>query len=543
MTDVVALREADAVVIGSGSAAAAAALTASVAGLSVWILEKSDRLGGTSAMSGAGTWIPANHHAQAAGIEDSPEEALTYLRATGPAGWRETEDGLWRALAADAPEMLRFIEAHTPLRFALTNEPDPYADAPGGKAVGRMLSPRPLSRRILGPYAAKLRRSTLPHLFTYQETLEADPYHHPVRAVLKLWPRLLWRKLTASRGQGNALMAGLLKGCLDHGCRLSLSTRALKLLTDESGRVTGVLAEQEGRRITFAAARGVVLATGGFEWDKDLLARHFPGPAGRLSSPRSNEGDGQRMAEAIGAKLDRMDQANIYASLPTRYDGQRHGMPATFHVDPHAILVNRQGQRFTSEYAFNVGEALDQRAPDGSPLHLPTWVIADARFLRRSPAFRWYARKDPGWVLRADSIEELARRIAVPPDALKATVERYNAFCAKGLDEDFHRGEDTWERYKAGSTGAENRALGTIAQPPFVALAFDRPVLGTKGGARTNERCQVLRPDGSVIAGLYCAGIGMASPIGTRAVGAGTTIGPNMTWGYIAANTIIRQNQ
>jgi 3-oxosteroid 1-dehydrogenase len=247
------------------------------------------------------------------------------------------------------------------------------------------------------------------------------------------------------------------------------------------------------------------------------------------------------MAAAAGARLDRMDQANVHPALPTRYHGKPHGLPMVFQAEPHSIVVNRYGQRFVSENDFNIGGALDQRDPKtGEPLHLPAHVVGDHRFLGRSLPFRWYASYEKNWVIKARTLDELAVKINVPADALKATVERFNSMCDQGRDIDFHRGESSWENYKA--HGPEGR-LGRIDKPPYIAMSMNRSILGTKGGARTNEYGQVLREDGSIIAGLYAAGLAMANPLGTRSVGAGTTIGPNMTWGYICAETMLRQNR
>ncbi|HUK10639.1 MAG TPA: FAD-dependent oxidoreductase [Stellaceae bacterium] len=541
MPEIAPAVSADVLIVGSGSAGLAAALRAAVGGLKVIVLEKSRWIGGTSAMSGAGTWIPANHHARAAGIADSSDEALAYLRAASPADWRVDEDDLWSAFAETAPRMLEFLEHYTPLRFALTHEPDIKAELEGGKSFGRMLSPLPLSRRIVGPYAKLIRRSTLPHLFSYPEVYDFDAYHRPISAVLRLVPQLLWRLLTDSRGQGNALITGLLRGCLDHGCRIETSARVVELTVDpRDGGIVGLVVEREGRKISYRASRGVVLASGGFEWSQKMRERNFPGPLDRIGSPRTNEGDGQRMALTVGAKLARLDQANIYPTLPTRYEGHLHALPVVFQAEPHAIVVDRHGRRFVSEYDFNIGVKIDERDPEtGAPAHLPVWVIADRRFPARSLVFRWYARKDRAWLIRAPTLAELASRIGVPSDALAETVARFNSFCAGGRDLDFHRGEGAWESFKAGTPGA---ALGTVEQAPFYAVPLNRSILGTKGGARTDAKGQVLRPDGSVISGLFAAGLAMANPIGTRAVGPGTTIGPNLTWGFICSETMLARN-
>ena len=531
---------ADVLIVGSGSAALSAALRAAVGGLSVIVFEKTDWIGGTSAMSGAGTWIPANHHMRAAGLADSPAEALAYMRAASPPGWQAEEDELWHAFVETAPRMLEFVEQNTPLRFALAGEPDIRPDLLGGKVFGRMLSPRPLSRGIVGSYAKRIRRSTLPHLFAYQEVYDFDAWHRPISAILRFAPQLLWRWLTDTRGQGSALVTGLLKGCLDQGCRIETGARVVELTIDpRDGAVTGVVVEQTAQRTSYSARRGVLLASGGFEWSKETRERQFPGPLGWLGSPSGNEGDGQRMALAAGAKLARLDQANIYPTIPTRYEGRPYGLPVVFQAEPHAIVVNRHGERFASEYDFNIGEKIDARDPGtGAPLHLPCSVIADRRFLGHSRAFRWYARKDPTWLIHASTLPELAERIGVPGTALVETVARFNGFCVGGRDLDFHRGESPWERFKAGG----GPALGPIEEPPFYAMPLNRSILGTKGGARTDAKGQVLRPDGTVIAGLYAAGLAMANPIGTRAVGPGTTIGPNLTWGFICAESMLVRN-
>lgn len=539
--------EADIVVIGSGAAALAAALAASVGGARVVILEKSIVLGGTTAMSGAGVWIPANHHMLAAGMTDSKDEALTYLRATAPPGWRAEEDALWQSFVEHAPEMLAFVEANTPLQFELVHHPDLYVEAPGGKFRGRMVSPRPISRNILGRWRNRIRSSTLPQIFTYREMVIGTVLSRPVRTLSRMAPSLLHRLLTRRVGMGNALVAGLLKGCLDRGCEIMAGTAAERLLTegDERGRVIGVAARAGDRTIAIRARKGVVLATGGFEWDDERRRKYFPGETGLIGSPRTNTGDGHRMAEAVGAQLAHMDQANIYSVTNTIYEGKRHAKPLNEAYKPHGILVNRHGRRFVNEGDPNVGVFLDARdAATGVPIHLPCWRIFDARYAAKNKVAMWLGRRDPNWFRKAGSIAELARLIAIDPAILAATVERFNGFARAGRDEDFRRGETQWEMFHTADPTRpnDNGALATIEKPPFYAAPYHRAILTTKGGPRTNERGQVLRQDGSVIGGLYCAGVAMANPIGTKAVGAGTTIGPCLTWGYICGKSLLREN-
>lgn len=530
----------DYLVLGSGSAGLSSALRAARGGLRVTVVEKAPLLGGTSAMSGAGIWAPANHVGRNSGLHDSPEEALKYIHAVMPEGWAEKEAPLWEAFVQAAPRALEFIDKNTPLEFVLTTEPDPFAEQPGGRLSGRMLTVMPISRWKIGRLAGKLRRPTLFHIFSYREMVTLDPYHHPFRAGIRLLPKIVWRWLSDTRGQGSALMTGLIRGCLDAGVTFLTETEAMDLLRDEMDRITGVRVRQRGVTQDLHATRGVLLATGGFEWDEALREKYFPGPLDRLGSPATNTGAGQKMAARAGAALDRMDQANIYPCLPTVYEGRMTGLPMTFQAEKHAILVNRDGQRFVSENDYNIGEAMDARDPaNGSPLHLPCWLIADRRFLRQSLPFLWYARYERHWVRRAPTLKGLAEIIGVPAKALEATVARFNSFCDAGRDVDFRRGQSSWDDYK--SHGAKVK-LTRIDDAPFVAVPVNRSILGTKGGARTNASGQVLRPDGSVIAGLYAAGLAMANPFGTRAIGPGTTLGPNMTWGFICAETALAQN-
>jgi 3-oxosteroid 1-dehydrogenase len=524
----------DVIVVGSGAAGLSAALAAAHGGARVIVLEKSRWLGGTTAMSGAGTWVPGNHHMKAVGIEDSPEETLRYIRGVAPPGWAETEDELWQVVAEQSAPMLRFLEDETPLRFELVNHPDPYADLPGGRPFGRMVSTTPLSKFLLGRWWNRVRASVKTQLFTYRELVDGV-LKNPVRGALGMAPTLVWRLLTARVGAGNALVIGLVRGCLDKGCRIELEAPVHRLVMD-GDTVAGVEATVGGERRMIRAARGVVLATGGFDWNRDLMAKHFPG-IDLTGAPDTNTGDGHVMAAEVGAELAHMDQALISPATFTTYEGRRHAQPLLETYAPHVILVNRDAQRFVSEGSPALGVAIDERGPDGRHLHLPAWRIFDARYAKAMTLSMHFGSKEKGFIRKADTIEALAGQIGLDPAALRATVDRFNGWSKEGVDRDFHRGETYWERFYT-----KDRALGTVEQAPFHAAPFLYVSLGTKGGPRTDRHCRVLRPDRSVIGGLYCAGIAMASPIGTKSVGAGTTIGPCLTFGYVAGREIARRN-
>lgn len=528
-------RSHDVIVVGSGGAGLTAGLVAAAAGLDVVVLESSALVGGTTAMSGAGTWIPANHRARAAGIADSPQDALAYIRACAPPGWQAVEDPLWRRFVAEAPAMLAFVEAMTPLVFELLEEADPYPLHSGACRRGRMLSPRPLPPAAANGWSRRIRAPHVPHILTYAEMRRHDAWHRPLQAVLGELPAVAARLVTGSRAQGTALVRGLVGGFIRAGGRILTDTRAMELVTGGDGAVNGLRAECGGKAMRLQARRGVVLACGGFERDEERRKRHFPGPVDLLASAPDNLGDGHRMAEAVGAALARMDQANIAPAIPARVSGLDLPLGTFHHREPSALLIDRDGRRFVNEHLFNLGEVLLQRDPaTGAFVHLPAWLVADAALLRASPVMNHFLRADPAFVRRADDLDGLAAWIGVPGDALKATVQRFNGFAAAGVDPDFGRHIDP-----LAANGLAPERLAPLREPPFVAMPFNLSFLSTKGGPRTDSRGRVLRPDGSAIGGLYCAGVAMANPFGSRAVGQGTTIGPNMTWGWICGRALV----
>jgi 3-oxosteroid 1-dehydrogenase len=532
----------DVAVIGSGGAGLSAALVASSHGSRVVVLEKSELLGGTTALSGGSVWAPGHHYQESVGVEDSRDDALAYIRAVAPEGWHNVEDPLWVSFVDHAPEMLRFIEQNSPLKFTPCREPDPYAEAPGGKAFGREVSPRPIALSILGSLRHKLRGPQFTPWLNYEEVVDTGLYVMPKRWLLRLAPRLLYRMLTNKRVMGSALVVGLLKGCVDKGCEIWTGARAEKLI-QSSGRITGVRVRRGDQLVDIDVRKGVVLASGGFEWNEKMMAEHFPNfPNEWRGSPSTNTGDGHRMALEVGAKLDRMDQALVYGTVPKMYEGHVRGVPVADHNLPHGMVVGRHGRRFMNEKQINSGLPLLERDPDsGEPAHLPAWRIYDGQFAAKyahalpkgSPEARLY--KD-------NSLAGLAGQIGLDPDTLVETAKRMSGFARKGVDEDFGRGSTIWDLNRgADPRVSPNPTLGTIEVAPFYAFSFKPSFLGTKGGPRTNAKGQVVNEDSEVVPGLYAAGNVMANPFGTKGVGGGTTLGPVLTWGYICGLNVDRE--
>lgn len=524
----------DVVVVGTGAAGLSAALKARSLGASVLVTEKGEVAGGTTAMSGGCIWAPRHHYTAQLGVTDSREAVMDYIRAVSPDGWHNTEEPLWTTFVDTVPEMLKFLEAQSPLRFIPNRDPDPYAEAPGGLPFGRNVSAAPIRIGVLGAWRDKVRAPTFDLRLSYEEMVDTFFFAHPKKWVMRYMPRIAWRKLMNMRTKGNALSIGLLKGCLDAGIEIWLKAPAQKLLT-EDGAVVGLEVEKAGETVSIAASKGVVLASGGFEWNSKMMAEHFPGPVEWTSSPRTNTGDGQRLAAAVGARLDKMDQALVMGATPITYEGQLHGQPAADYFLPHSMIVNRHGRRFVNEKQMNVGLAFAEMDPEtGTPEHLPAWRIYDHQFALKYP-HAMPKKSVPGNYFRAGTLDELARQIDVDPDGLVETARNFCDFARTGVDEDFGRGSSVWDRNRGGDpTHKPNPTLGTIERAPFYAMPFKASFLGTKGGARTNARAEVLDHDDNVIPGLYAAGNVMANSFGSKGVGAGTTLGPCLTWGYIA---------
>jgi len=533
--------EVDVVVIGSGGAGATAALAAHAAGAKVVLLEKSDKFGGTTAVSGGVVWVPNNRHMAAAGIEDSFDEALTYVTRLADG---RTDPALIRRFLEAAPEMLAFVEGATPIAFkALGRYPDYHPEFAGGKPGGRSLDPGLFDTNLLGPWKDKLRRSPVFGMTAMSVTEATDwgVFSKPSALPFGLLAKRFKQGLVC---YGGALSGGLLKALLERGIEPMLSTAAKELLVDSSGedRVVGVRAEQNGAEVLIGARRGVILASGGFEWNPELVRRFLGGPLTHPNSPPTNEGDGLKMAMALGADLGNMNEAWWCPSLAIpgeEYDGRplHRGDFATRSL-PHSMIVNRHGHRFVNE-AHNYNDmmkaffAFDPVAYERT--NLPAWIVVDAQYLERYALLTYVpGMPEPEWLVKADSLDELAGAIGVDPRGLAATVQRFNRFAVEGVDPDFRRGESVYDHFYGDPEHKPNPNLGTVERAPFYAIQVQPGAIGTKGGARTDVDARVLRVDGSPIDGLYAAGNVMAGVTGPGYPGAGATIGAAMTFGWLA---------
>jgi len=533
--------EFDVVVLGSGAAALTAALAAHNGGSSVAVLEKADRLGGTSAWSGGMVWIPNNPHMPEIGVPDSRDEALTYL---GSLSQGLIEPTLAEAFVDAGPEMVRWVEAETPVKFQIIEGfPDYHPEQPGGKPGGGRSMECPLFPfDTLGEWADRV---TVGPQYSGAIMISETPLGHgPPDGVPEA--EAARRAEHDERGSGQALIGALLKGCLDRGVDLRTDARAVELVMDDR-RVVGVVVETPAGRTTVQARQGVVLATGGFEWDPELVRSFIRGPLERSVSVPTNTGDGLKMAMRIGAALGNMREAWWAPTIDVPDDdGHVHSwMVNGERSRPHTIMVNRFGKRFTNEATnYNAFGAAFHNidVTTAEYTNLPCWVVFDRFFLERYglASYRVDQGEVPAWMIEAPTLSALAERLGIPDHAFEDTVERWNKHVADGEDPDFGRGRSAHDNWWGDSalTGPGRATLGPIDTPPFYAVEAHSGTLGTKGGPRTTPDAQVIDVDGDPIDGLYAAGNVMASAMGMTYGGAGGTLGPGMVFGYLAGRHI-----
>lgn len=518
---------ADVVILGSGAAGLTAALAAASRGASVILVEKTARLGGTSAISGGTTWIPANHHAAEAGTADSTQEAFAYLRAGG--GGTERPE-LLEAFVASGAVMLRFLETASPLRFVLGPQCDYHPELPGGKGAGRSLVPAPFDPAALGPWSARVRASELP-LDLAEQYGSLSPVPAP---SVSDGPRWIG---------GRALVGGLLQACLANGVRVRVACRAQKLVLGRSGRISGVDCEGTEGRVRLGARRAVVLATGGFEWSRELVERFLPAPLEAPGSPPCLEGDGLRMAMAVGAGLGSMAEAwwsPMFRVPGEQQDGAPYArMVVSQRLYPRSIVVNRAGRRFANEAKSYHDFGRDLMAIDSAasrPANRPAWLVYDDVY-RRCYGTASVGPKDPDppWLVPFATLDALAAACGIDAAGLRATLSDWNEDVAAGRDRQFGRGESAYALSKGDrARRGLARTLGPIEKPPFYAVPLHAGTLGTRGGPLTDADGRVHDAFGGLLAGLFAAGNAAASPTGLLYPGAGGTLGLAMTFGWRA---------
>lgn len=532
---------ADVVVVGSGAAGVAAALSAQHHGATAIVLERSDKLGGTTACSAGGIWIPNNHHMHEVESKDSREQALTYLRSLSLGGM---DMELAEIYVDEAPAVLRFVEVDQSLSFNATTLPDYQPENPGG-TFGRTLTPQLFPAGELGDLRPHLRCApSFPVPFCWEDIQHGINLVDPAVFRDRLAQGLV--------GGGEALMAGLIKQALDQGVRFQRNVRARRLVMDD-GTIVGLECESQGQVRRMGARRAVILASGGFEWNEGLVKDHVAGPIEAPLSPPSCEGDGLIMAmEAQAAIANTKEAAWMPAiCIPGEvYDGrQLYRLTGGERANPRSIMVNRAGRRFVNEaHNYNdVGRAMHNfDAMKFDYPNLPAWIIVDREFMDRYTfATRLPGDAIPEWIEAAATLRKLAEKIEIDPDGLESTVERYNAQVEKGTDPDFGRGSSSYDlAFGDGSREGALQTLGPIERAPFYACRVYSGVLQTKGGPKINARSEVLNVRGRPIQGLYAAGNASAGFTGMAYPGGGGSVGPALVFGHIAGrNAAAKENR
>ncbi|MDE2404009.1 MAG: FAD-dependent oxidoreductase [Sphingomonadales bacterium] len=555
----------DVVVVGSGSAGAMAALRAAEQGLSVLIVEKAHKFGGTSATSGGVMWIP--NHQLDGDAGDSREEALKYIDSIRG---KDVDRERLEAFVDEAPKMLKFLKG-TGVEVVAAAWPDYYPDKPGARS-DRSVVVNTFDGRGLGDdrYALMREQYNRFKLFgryamdlveTFTLMMQSKGWRTTAAKVVgRYWADRSTRAVSHRDRrftQGAALMGATFKQVFDRGVQLRLETKLDRLLVDEAGRVTGVEVSKFGKVSRIDARHGVVLAAGGFEWNQELRGRFFPVPglARHSSTPEEgNRGEALLAAERIGASTEHTEAGWWIPTMTLPMPGASNFHEihqAAFDVGrPWSVVVNRNGVRFCDEacgYDQFGKEMVADHLKTGA--NMPCWLIFDAKFRRKfsagglMPTVHTPERKVPRdwwdhYVFRADTIEELARKIDVPVGPVVETVAKMNAYAKTGVDPEFGRGMNIYDQFFGDPTQQPNPNIGPIDTAPFYAVPINNGDLGTKGGLRCDARARVLDGQGQPIAGLYAAGNNSATPFGDVYPGAGATIGPAMTFGFVAANDI-----
>jgi 3-oxosteroid 1-dehydrogenase len=539
----------DFVVVGSGGGSMCAGLVMRRAGKSVLILEKTDLLGGSTAKAGGVMWIPNNRFMAPAGVKDSFDAAATYLdnlvgnnEADTPGATRERRLTYLR----EAPDMLEFLIAQG-IKFQRNPYwPDYNDELPGGNEPGRTVSADLFDLNELGEWKHKLR----PNKFTMPAPI-ADALSLPLIKVswkskfkaAKVVLKGLAAKVTGKHWvtAGAALQGRMLQAAVRAGVELRTHSPVRELII-EQGRVTGVLTEKDAKPWRVGARLGVLLNAGGFAHNQAMRDQYIPHTRVEWTHAAPGDtGDMHQELMRIGAWMAQMNEfVGNQMTLPPGCVEASGVQPQI--TKPHSILVDQSGLRYMNEGGSYMSFCQGQLKRHETVPAVPSWWIVDDRFMRtymiadtmpgsKKPA-EWF---DSGYMKRADTIEGLAEACGIPPATLRATVERFNGFARNGKDDDFHRGDRAYDRFLGDYTHRPNATLGPLETAPFYAVQVVPGDVGTFGGAVCDARARVLREDGSVIAGLYATGTTTASVMGRTYPGAGCSIGPSFTWGFVAA--------
>jgi succinate dehydrogenase/fumarate reductase flavoprotein subunit len=547
----------DVIVLGAGAGGMTAAAVAAAEHLRVLLLEKAPVVGGTTAISGGMVWIPNNPKMAAVGRVDSRAEAEAYLASTIPG---TTDDKLRSAFLDHANEAIAFLEANTAVQLRpVATYPDYYPDLPGATLGGRVLEPVPFDGRALGAQFSLLRKPLPEFMLFGGMMIERPDVPHFRRAarsprsalrVARLLLRYAKERCSLDRGAtlclGNALVARLLLSLRQLHVELRLGAGASGLVI-EDGTAVGVTVA--GR--TLRAGRGIVLATGGFSHDPALRARLLPPKAGMVSAASpDNTGDGIRFGLAAGGELGEGEAGNAFwtpVSCFRRPDGSDAVFPhiLTDRAKPGMIAVNQAGMRFTNEaISYHAFVQAMFRADNASP-SIPAYLICDRKALwayglGTVKPFALSLRRpiESGYLVQADSLAALAARLGIDPPKLTRTVADYNEDAAQGQDRAFGRGGDAYQRHLGDADHAPNPCVAPLVTPPFYAVTLRPGDLGTSAGLVTDAAARVLGADGAPIRHLYACGNDMNSLMRGAYPGPGITLGPALTFGYLAARAI-----
>ena len=554
----------DVLVVGSGAGALTAAVTAAELGLDTLVIEKGHLWGGTSATSGGTLWIPCTRHMAEAGIEDSPEEAFAYLHALiGD----EVPESKLRAYIASASKMLHFLEDKCEARFRSVKYADYHMDLAGAREH-RSHEPLPI-------YAGRLGRdyATLQPMHQGAQAFgrvnwtigEARPmitrrpgwFRTTVKVMARYYLDLPQRYRTARDRRltaGNSLLGQLRRALNERKVPLKLGV-ALEELITEAGRVVGARVDYSGQRHAILARRGVILGAGGFERNQAMREANLKtdGATSALwsGSQVNNTGDAIAAAERIGAQLEFMDCA-WWAPAIRLGDEDRARPMFVERALPGCMIVNQQGRRYMNESAsYHVAGGEMMRLHSDDCTTIPSWFVFDARYrsqyavgplLPGPPAMDKAVKRSMRDVMqRGQTLEELAGKTGLPADALQQTCARFNEYAVRGEDPDFQRGVNGYDRYYGDPRSQPNPCLAPLAKAPFYAVKIFPGDIGTKGGVLTDENGCALDENGTPIRGLYAVGNSSAAVMGRTYPGAGTTLGPAMTFGYLAAHHLAQQ--